>query len=730
MATPDDSKSRNYLAIALSGWTAVLTILLVVGLVQGQKFTSQAVEAALTLGSPPQNVTMPSERLLIHLMGYLLVWGFGAAGITWLNNAISRNMRQSRLYQKQLEGTIVERQQLEFRFNRFFEQALNIHLIAGLDGVIHEANSGWQTILGYSPAELKGTLFLNLVHPDDLPATMAEMDKLGQGIVTFYFENRYRHKNGEYRLLAWSANAAMEEQVVYAVATDITARKQAEESLRFSEELFSRAFHGGPLLMTISKIEDGTYTEVNDNFVRLTGFSREDAIGATSESLGFVTPEDRAMLKQKIGKLGKVDGVELVFKKKSGEPIYCLYFGELITVAGEQRLLSIVEDITERKKLEQEHVQQERLAAVGQLAAGIAHDFNNMLTPIIGFAELLEMQHDLPETSKPKITWIISQAQQAARLTRQILDFSRQTIHDPRPLNLATYLDETLVFVRHTIPESIEIRFTHEPGHHTINADPTQLQQVITNLAVNARDAMPSGGTLTFNLSHFALTPKELLHSKVVVSNRWVRLNVTDTGCGIPQNTLPKIFEPFFTTKEVGRGTGLGLAQIYGIVKQHQGCIDVDSQVGQGTTFSLYFPVINTETAAHHQELAVAPTGQGQTILLAEDEPIVLEVTQAMLETLNYRVLTAVDGEEALSLFRAEAGSVALVLTDAVMPGLDGLGLAAILHTESPGTPVLLMTGYMRTPDTEPGHTRNIAARLNKPLKLNLLAQEIHKALA
>ncbi|GAB4442219.1 MAG: hypothetical protein Kow0031_24270 [Anaerolineae bacterium] len=849
----DDNKQRSYKTIALSMWTVLLALLLVLGLVQGQRFTAEAVGTALQQNTPPQNVSLTRERILLHLVGFAVVWGLGAAGINWLGNAIERNTRQARQYQQQLENALAEQQRLAVAFNQFFEQPLNIHLIAGLDSVIHEANIGWQTILGYNPAELKGARFLDLIHPDDRAATLAEMEKLGQGITIFYFENRYRHKNGEYRLLAWSAGVSTSEQRVYAVAADITDRKRAEEALQqseknyrtvletapivavivrdnailyintagvkvlgaqsaddllgvsimnfvtptstslvrnrldrlqqnhpneaadvkirrldgtelfvqstsvpitfnnrpafllmsiditarkraeaalqLSEELFSMAFQGGPLLMTISQVEDGTYLEVNENFLRITGYSREEAIGTTSVNLGLVTRADRDLLKQTLVESGRVNGIELALKKKSGDTFYCRYFGEMITVGGQHRLLSIAEDITERKRLQEEHVRQERLAAVGQLAAGIAHDFNNMLTPIIGFAELLELQQDIPDSTRPKLAWIIDQAQQAAKLVRQILDFSRQTMHEPRPLELMTFLDDAINFIRRTIPETIKVEFSHEPGKYIIHADPTQLQQVVTNLAVNARDAMPSGGQLTFHLARSPHLSPVVTGCDNATADSWIILTVSDTGNGIPAEALPRIFEPFFTTKEVGQGTGLGLAQVYGIVRQHQGCIDVSSRMGEGTTFTLYLPAAHAMEAIAGSGDTAIPVGRGETILLVEDEPVVLEVTRAMLETLNYRVLTAIDGTEALGVFRGQANNIALVLTDAVMPGLDGYGLARILHAEAPAIPVLMMTGYTREANAAPKSQGNIKARLHKPLKLNQLAQALDREL-
>ena len=237
---------------------------------------------------------------------------------------------------------------------------------------------------------------------------------------------------------------------------------------------------------------------------------------------------------------------------------------------------------------------------MGQLAAGIAHDFNNLLTGIIGYAELLQCKPDMPH--EPALSRIVEQGRRAADLTRQILDFSRKSRRDPHPLDLAVCLEELVTFVAHTLPDNIRITMNVEPGDYTVDADRTQLQQIVTNLALNARDAMPEGGLLTIGLARRAFAPNDSRPSPGMTASEWVLLTVADTGSGIPPETLPHVFEPFFTTKEVGQGSGLGLAQVYGIVKQHQGEIVVDSQAGQGTTFSIYLPV-----SASHATTRQAP---------------------------------------------------------------------------------------------------------------------------
>ncbi len=511
------------------------------------------------------------------------------------------------------------------------------------------------------------------------------------------------------------------------VSLDITDRKQTEEELR----QLNQAMEQSPVSVMITDTE-GVIQYVNPKFCQVTGYSVGEVIGQNPSILqsGKNPPEFYREMWETLVAGHEWQG-EFHNKKKNGQ-----LFWELASIAGVKNksgnithYVAVKEDVTQRKQLEEETVRQERLAAVGQLAAGIAHDFNNLLTTIIGNAELIRYRPDIGEEVKSDLTKITKQGERAAKLTRQLLDFSRQTTSESQPLDLRTYLNETLKFIERTIPENIRIRLDYGRGNCTINGDPTQLQQVITNLAVNARDAMPNGGVLSFDLSRITLSRSEQPPCPEMEGSNWVRLTVTDTGSGIEPHVLPHIFEPFFTTKEVGQGTGLGLAQIYGIVEQHHGCITAESQVGKGATFTLYFPALTTQTSPEDEAVGHLPRGQGETILLVEDNRDVLDVARLMLESLNYRVLTATDGVEGLAVYRTQAHQIALVLTDAMMPNMDGLALVSTLHAESPEIKVLLMSGYAHNPEISHEIAKNIISRLQKPLNIQELAWTLDNAL-
>jgi signal transduction histidine kinase len=389
----------------------------------------------------------------------------------------------------------------------------------------------------------------------------------------------------------------------------------------------------------------------------------------------------------------------------------------------------VVRDVSEERQVQQRVQQQERLAVMGQLAAGIAHDFNNILTGIIGFAQLLRMQPDVPTSAKADLDRIIEQGRRAAHLVRQILDFSRRSTIERRPLDLSSFLKEAARFLQRTIPENIHIVLEIAPEEYRVNADPTQLHQMLTNMAVNARDAMPEGGELRLGLSRFTLKPGEQVPFPGMPSGEWITLSISDTGVGIPQEVLPHIFEPFFTTKEVGEGTGLGLAQVYGIVKQHEGYIDVRSQVGVGTTFLVYLPALLEPQMPGEEELEEIPRGRGETVLLVEDGPEVLQAGLAMLEHLGYRVLTARDGQQALEVHAEHKDEIALVLSDVVMPRIGGQELCQLLRERDPTIKMVLVTGYPLGEEISELRAAGIAGWVRKPFMLEQLARVVRRAL-
>jgi two-component system, cell cycle sensor histidine kinase and response regulator CckA len=371
-------------------------------------------------------------------------------------------------------------------------------------------------------------------------------------------------------------------------------------------------------------------------------------------------------------------------------------------------------------------VRQERLAAVGQLAAGIAHDFNNIMAVIVLYAQLVSQSGSFSERDQERISVIEQQAQNAAHLTEQILDFSRRTILKRQPLDLSRLLQEQVEILRRTLPEHVEIILQQQPGQFMIYADPVRMQQVITNLALNARDALPEGGILRFSLERLLVLPDQSPLLPELAAGEWIQLSVVDNGKGIPPEAMPHLFEPFFTTKGPGQGSGLGLPQVHGIIGQHQGRIDVASEMGVGTMITLYLPAF-TDTSLKPEKPATTefPRGQLETILVVEDSASVREALQVSLEMLNYYVLEAANGREALDLLEQPGIQVALILSDVVMPVMGGIALLRALRQRGDNRPFILLSGHQLDSDLEDLLQEGLDAWLVKPPDLARLAHTV-----
>lgn len=361
-----------------------------------------------------------------------------------------------------------------------------------------------------------------------------------------------------------------------------------------------------------------------------------------------------------------------------------------------------IRDITEEKLLREKLSAEERLSIIGQLTAGIAHDFNNMLNVVLGFSEIMLRDEGLPEKYRKKIELIVGQAYRAANLTRQMLDFSRRSLYQKQVMNLVQFLKEQVLLLKRALPENIRIDFKYD-AEHFIYADATAIQQVIMNLAIDARDAMPRGGELHFEIQGVDLpesiyiTPsqKEIIDEGEIRGKQWILLAVSDTGEGIPEDIIDKIFEPFFTTKPKGKGTGLGLSQVYGIVRQHEGFIGVKSTLGKGTMFYIYFPEFTAfETQSEVYNKGEISIGKGETILLVEDEPEVLTVNKELIENLNYSVLTAEDGSSSVDIYLNNKDRISVVMTDFLMPDMNGEELYRKLKEINPDVKCIILSGY------------------------------------
>ncbi|MCP4680511.1 MAG: response regulator [Deltaproteobacteria bacterium] len=389
----------------------------------------------------------------------------------------------------------------------------------------------------------------------------------------------------------------------------------------------------------------------------------------------------------------------------------------------------VMRDVSQAREIRNRSASQERLAAVGQLAAGIAHDFNNTLFGIMGYAQLLTRAPEMSRESIDRLEKIYEGGEHAAKMIQQILDFGRKSPSRHKTISLSSMCQNAMELIHRTLPENIEKSLTVEPGDYLALANSTQLQQMLTNLAVNARDAMPNGGEFRVRLSYLTVAKNAKRPFVDMSSGEWIVMEVSDTGEGISQDALPRIFEPFFTTKPPTEGTGLGLAQVYGIVKQHGGFVDVRTQSGRGTSFIIYFPAL--EAATSRSSSAPPPaqfSGQGETILLVDDDKIVLESGKEMLESLGYQALTARNGREAIEKYDRLKEEISLIITDFIMPEMGGDALLRALKKRGSTIKVIVLSGY---PLEQNGNEtfENVVATAAKPLHMSDLGALIQDAL-
>jgi signal transduction histidine kinase/ActR/RegA family two-component response regulator len=468
------------------------------------------------------------------------------------------------------------------------------------------------------------------------------------------------------------------------------------------------------------------------------GFPDRQALAKMNTADTYAHTEDRERFQSLMERQGAVRNFEAELRRLDGALIWVKIDAQAIRDADGRVLYyeGSMEDITERKQIEKQLRQQERLAAIGQLAGGIAHDFNNLIATIILCTQIsLSKPVSSPDVVR-NLKTILSESRRAAELIQQVLDFSRRSMIEIHPVDLFSFIENVIGVLRRTIPENIQITLDVQgegEEKYIAKADPTRIQQVLMNLALNARDAMPDGGKLRVGLARVKLRAGEKLPGTAfrLPPGEWICMTVSDTGTGMTEEAQVHLYEPFFTTKEPGMGTGLGLAQVYGIVKQHGGYICVETVEGEGTTFCIYLLAYDEEGVGKVEaEKPSAPLqGKGETLLLVEDEARLREAMQEFLESLGYRVLTATDGRGAMEVYYRSAEKVALVIADLVMPEMGGKQLICELMRENPALKALAITGYVMQANPQELKEMGFLDIVNKPFDANRLAKVIRQAL-
>jgi PAS domain S-box-containing protein len=477
------------------------------------------------------------------------------------------------------------------------------------------------------------------------------------------------------------------------------ARLTAEQALQNSETHFRSIFNKSPVAIGIGQVVSGLMFDVNDAFLQLYGYERDEMIGRTTTELHLYSlPDERIEIIRLIGECGQVVNREVQVRRKTGENLMVLYSAELIELGGESFLQVMLTDVTERKRLEEQIRQAQKMEAVGQLAGGVAHDFNNILSVIFGYSDLILGQAMENDPVKRYVEEIIKASKRAAALTQGLLAFSRKQAVTLAVIDLSEVIKGNEAFLRRLIREDIELKITCTEEPFSVMADRGQIEQVIMNLVANARDAMPHGGKLSIETLPVTLDQEFIETHGYGKTGPYILFSVSDTGFGMDRETQLRIFEPFFTTKEQGKGTGLGLSMAYGIIKKHDGFINVYSEPGTGTIFNVYLPCV--QATAHVEKVGtdeVAPLRSGvETILVGEDDAALRRLSSKVLSYYGYRVIEAVDGQDVVDKFLEFQDSIQLVILDLVMPKKNGKAACDEMKMLRPGLKVIFTSGYSR----------------------------------
>ncbi|MCH7766753.1 MAG: PAS domain S-box protein [Acidobacteria bacterium] len=594
-------------------------------------------------------------------------------------------------------------------------------------------------IFGLAQQELGATYeaFLASVHPDDREFVKKSVNEAFYEKKPYNIDHRIVLPDGSERLVHERAEVTFDEagKPTRMVGTvyDITERKRAEDALRKSEERFRRIFYDSQVGMTLTTA-DTRFVQVNKAFLNMLGYTEEELLGlSVSKIVHSDDWQDHLPVAEQVEK-GELDFFEHEKRllHKRGHEIWCLTSVSIIRDSTGKILFSLGQyiDLTERRKLEEQFQQAQKMEAVGRLAGGVAHDFNNLLMVMRGYTELMLGRLSANDPLRSNAEEIQKAADRATSLTQQLLAFSRKQVMQPKIFDLNAVVSDTEKMLRRLIGEDIELATILGAELGRVKADPGQIEQVILNLAVNARDAMPQGGKLVLETANVELTQAFARQHPGVTPGPHVMLAMSDTGVGMDAETQARIFEPFFTTKEKGKGTGLGLATVYGIVKQSGGYIWVYSEAGQGTTFEIYLPrVEDAVTTDQEEQVASQPPSGSETVLLVEDEEPVRKLAREFLENTGYTVLEAEDPVEAMHLSDRHQGPIHLMVTDVVMPKMSGHELAQQMASVRPEMKVLYVSGYTDDALGQYGVPTQDSFFLQKPFSLDTLARKMRTLL-
>lgn len=627
---------------------------------------------------------------------------------------------------------ITDRKMLEEERDRFFTLSLDMLCIANVEGYFKRLNPAFEETLGYTNQELLAQTFFNFIHPEDLVSTIEELEQLTDGRPTSKFENRYRCKDGSYKWLAWRAFPLVEEGLIYAIAHDITLDKQAEEERKQIEHQIREQAALLDIATDAIFVQDMQLKIMfwNKSAERLYGWSASEILGTDISDIllyrdtKFQYPE----ILETVAKNGSWHG-ELNQLTKYGKKIIVQSRWTIVKDEENQpkSILIVNTDITEKKQLESQFFRAQRMESIGTLASGIAHDLNNVLTPMLIAIQLLQIQLD-DERCQRLLPVLESNIKRGADLIKQVLSFARGIEGERTLLQLNHLISEISQIVRQTFPKSIELSTDIPQDIWTIYGDATQLHQVLINLCINARDAMPNGGILSIKAENVFVNENLAKINIDAAVGYYIAISVADTGIGMSQEVVDRIFEPFFTTKELGKGTGLGLSTVIGIVKSHGGFVNVYSEVGKGTKFHVYLPA-QAEKETEQIESIQMIEGQGELIFIVDDEIAIREITKTSLETSGYNAILASNGVEAIKIYQHYYQKISLVLLDMMMPNMGGVTAIDKLREINPGVKIVAMSGVNSSEMGSIISDKKVKGLLAKPYTTRELLNTISEAI-
>jgi two-component system cell cycle sensor histidine kinase/response regulator CckA len=639
-------------------------------------------------------------------------------------NLLVRSMRYARERQRAVEAL----QRREEHFRSLIENALDLISIIGEDGTIRYASPSHERVLGYRSAELVGRSFHELVHPDDV-------DEFVNGFRTngspSSIESRIRHKNGEWRVLESFGRNLMDVPAVQGIvinSRDVTERKGAEEALREAHNTLRAVIRTSPLAI-YAVDQEGLVGTWNAGAQRMFGWHERELVG---EALPHMLEGEQDRFREHLEQVrnGLTEAAfETRCRTRDGRTLDVNIWNALLRdgTGSLRGMVHIVADVTERKRLEEQLHHSLKMEAMGRLAGGVAHDFNNLLMIIEGYLQILLGEMRLDDPLRGDLEEVLKAAQRAADLTKQLLTFSRRQIIQPKLLDLNRLIKNLERMLKRIIGEDIELVTRLEPELKAVTADPGQIEQVVVNMTVNARDAMPAGGKLIIETSHVHLD-QDVRPSPATQTGDYVALRVGDTGVGVDPEVLPHVFEPFFTTKERGKGTGLGLSTSYGIIKQNGGDVQVQSAPGKGTTFTIYLPVGGDRAVWRESRVENTVLTGSETVLLVEDDTSVRVVLETMMRRRGYDVLSCGSPEDALEICKQRDTPIDLLVTDMIMPVMSGQQLVERVRALRPGMKVLYVSGYAGT--THEGVFDTAIDYLQKPFAPEVLAAKVREVLS